>query len=154
MKATLPDDKCHVMQNNHTVARILIDVDPDARRYLLEDGTTLVESQRALYGLPEAGRLWDAFPTNVLKKAGYVHMPNEPSVWMRVHGVGDQRQVSILVIVVDDVLHIYNKKAARDHLYAVMRDEGILSVTVKPLLDDNPITLRCGDSKQVEEVKV
>jgi hypothetical protein len=154
MKATLPDGERHVMQINHTVARILIDVDPDARRYLHEDGTILVELQRALYGLPEAGRLWHAFLTNVFKKAGYVHMPNEPSVWKRVHGEGDQREVSFLVIVVDDVLHIYNEKAARDHLYEVMRDEGILNVTVRPLLDDNPITQRCRVSGQVEEVKV
>ncbi len=42
----------------------------------------------------------------------------------------------------------------RDHLYEVMRDEGILNVNVRPLLDDNPITQRCGVSEQVDEVKV
>ena len=145
VKATLPDGKRHVMRINRTVARILIDVDPDARHYLREDGTILIELQQALYGLPEAGRLWHAFLTNIFKKAGYVHMPNETCVWKRVHGEGNQQQVSFLVIVVDDVLHIYNKKKARDHLYEAMSKDGIPNVTVQSLSDNNPISF-CGIS--------
>ncbi len=81
-------------------------------------------------------------------------MPNETCAWKRVHGEGNQQQLSFLAIVVDDVLHIYNKNAACDHLYEVMRSERIPNVTVQSLSENNPITQCCGVSGQVEEEKV
>jgi hypothetical protein len=133
------------MRINRTVARILVEVDPESRRYVQEDGTILVELLQALYGLPEAGQLWHKFLTNIFEKAGYEHMPNDTCVWKREHGTRDQKQISIVAIVVDDVLHVYNKLAAREHLYKVMRDERIPKVTVQPLSEDTPISF-CGIS--------
>jgi len=145
VKSPLPDGKRHLMRINRTVARILVEVDPEARRYVNEDGTILVELLQALYGLPEAGQLWHKFLTNIFEKAGYEHMPNDTCVWKREHGTRDQKQISIVAIVVDDVLHVYNKLAAREHLYKVMRDERIPNVTVQPLSEDTPISF-CGIS--------
>ena len=133
------------MRINKTVAQILLDVDPAARRYVQSDGTILVELLQALYGLPEAGKLWHTFLCDVLTKAGYKSMPGDTCLWKRVvnsHGV---QHVSIIAIIVDDCLHVYNKMAARDHLYEVLRRERIPRVTVQQLSDSTPISF-CGIS--------
>ena len=143
VKSSLPEGKRHVMRINRTVSRILVDVDPDARRYLQEDGTILVELLQALYGLPEAGQLWHAHLTSIFTKAGYKSMPGDTCVWKRIHGEGNQKQVSFVAIVVDDVLHMYNKLSAREHLHDMLRKENIPNVTVQQLSDATPISF-CG----------
>jgi hypothetical protein len=145
LKATLEEGKRHCMRINKTVAQILLEVDPEARRYVQPDGTILVELLQALYGLPEAGKLWHTFLCNVLTKAGYKSMPGDTCLWKRVVNSNGVQHVSIIAIIVDDCLHVYNKMAARDHLYDALRRERIPRVTVQQLSDSTPISF-CGIS--------
>jgi len=145
LKAPLEEGKRHCMRINKTVAQILLEVDPNARRYVQSDGTILVELLQALYGLPEAGKLWHTFLCNVLTKAGYKSMPGDTCLWKRVVNSRGVQHVSIIAIIVDDCLHVYNKMAARDHLYEVLARERIPRVTVQQLSDSSPISF-CGIS--------
>ena len=46
-------------------------VDPTAKPYLQKDGSILVELQKSLYGLPEAGKLWNQYLSKVISDLGY-----------------------------------------------------------------------------------
>ena len=143
VKATLPEGKRHCMRINKTVAALVVEVDPDAKRYLQADGTLLVELLQALYGLPEAGNLWHAFLCAIFRKAGYTQMPGDSCVWKRVISVNGEKGISLCAIIVDDVLHMFNKISMRDHLYEVLKREKVPSVTVQPLTEKSPVSF-CG----------
>lgn len=145
LKAPLEEGKRHCMRINKTVTQILLEVDQNARRYVQPDGTILVELLQALYGLPEAGKLWHTFLCNVLTKAGYKSMPGDTCLWKRIVNSQGTQHVSIIAIIVDDCLHAYNKLGAREHLYTVMQREHIPRVTVQQLSDSTPISF-CGIS--------
>ncbi len=72
-------------------------------------------------------------------------MPGDTCLWKRIVNVQGVQHVSIIAIVVDDCLHVYNKLAAREHLHDVMRRERIPRVTVQQLSDSTPISF-CGIS--------
>jgi hypothetical protein len=143
VKASLPEGKRHCMRVNKTVAALVVEVDPEAKRYLQPDGTLLVELLQALYGLPEAGNLWHAFLCAIFRKAGYVQMPGDSCVWKRVHNINGEKGISLCAIIVDDVLHMFNKIGMRDHLYDVLKREKVPSVTVQTLTEKTPVSF-CG----------
>ena len=61
LHASLGVNKKHVMKIPKSLAGYLTVVDPLAKPYVQKDGTILVELQKSLYGLPEAGKLWNQY---------------------------------------------------------------------------------------------
>ena len=59
------------MRISATLAMYVCIADPTAKQYLQHDGSVLVELQRALYGLPEAGKLWHEHLTTLFRRIGY-----------------------------------------------------------------------------------
>jgi hypothetical protein len=55
-----------MMRISKRIAKILLQVDPQARPFLQDDGAILVEIRRSLYGLPEAAKLWKNYLTRAL----------------------------------------------------------------------------------------
>ena len=87
------------------------------------DGSIYVQLEKALYGLPEAGRLWHEHLTSILRKIGYEQSEGSPCEWRKL----DTRNREIIaesyvLIFVDEVLHYYNGvgiegKSIRDKLH-------------------------------------
>ena len=80
-------------------ARILVQLRPDYKPYIQEDGTILMELHRALYGLIQAARLWYNRLTAVLNKRGYKANHADPCVWNDGEGTGQ----STVLFHVDDL---------------------------------------------------
>ena len=59
------------MRISATLAMYVGIADPTAKQYLQDDGSLLVELQRALYGLPEAEKLWHEHLTTLFRRIGY-----------------------------------------------------------------------------------
>ena len=68
--------------------RILLQVRPDYTSYVQDDGTLLMELDRALYGLIQSARLWYDRLTEVLSKGGYKVNQVDPCVWNHGTGIG------------------------------------------------------------------
>jgi hypothetical protein len=103
------------------IASLLVDVDPTHSAYLQEDGTILVNVVGALYGLPEAGKLWATTLQKTLLKIGYRQCFDDPCLYQRE----ERGAVSTLCVHVDDVLHTYttNAKHLRNDLVQKLESE-------------------------------
>ena len=143
VNASLPDGKRHVMRISKLIADILCKVDPSAGAFRQANGTLLVELLKALYGLPEAGKLWHKFLCEVLRRGGYEPMPGDTCLWKRVVKSGTRTDIGIIAVIVDDCLFAYSKASIRDELYAVFTASGIPNLTVQALGVGSPISF-CG----------
>ncbi len=66
------------------LAKYFVRADNSAKEFLQADGSLLVQLEKALYGLPEAGKLWHELLRDNLRSAGYTHKPNGTTVWRRI----------------------------------------------------------------------
>ena len=79
LHASLPKGKKHVMRINPLIATYVCMADPEAKKFLQSDGSLLVQLERALYGLPESGKLWNEL-LEKLKSIGYVQMDGDSCI--------------------------------------------------------------------------
>ena len=104
---------------------------PSAKNFLQTDGSLLVQLEKALYGLPEAGKLRHELLKDNLTACGYKHRPNDTTTWKRVERKdGKTAAVSIILVFVDDFMHIWkiytgSDRIIRDKLHADLRTKGI-----------------------------
>ena len=147
LHANLRSGQKHVMRISSTLAKYTCIADPTAKKYLQEDGTLLVELQRALYGLPEAGKLWHEHLSTLLRRIGYEQKEGDTCQWkyeQRSQVTGKLISVSYLLIYVDDILHIYageqNGKVVRDRLHIALVKAGLPQLTSHRLTVDNSIS--------------
>jgi hypothetical protein len=68
----LPKGKKHLMRIKPSIAKYFIIPDPSQK-----DGSLLVQLEKALYGLPEVGKLWHKLLRDNLTACGYKHRPND-----------------------------------------------------------------------------
>ena len=78
--------------------RILCQIRPDYAQFVQDDGTMLLELERALYGLVQSARLWYNRLVAVLAREGYVVNPMDPCVWNKD---SDDKQCTVLFHVDD-----------------------------------------------------
>ena len=71
INAPLKKGQKHIMRINKIIAKYVCIADPEARKYLQSDGSLLVQLEKALYGLPESGKVWNEFFIGMRKKIGY-----------------------------------------------------------------------------------
>ena len=105
-----------------------------------------VQLEKALYGLPEAGRLWHEHLTSILRKIGYEQSEGSPCEWRKL----DTRNREIIaesyvLIFVDDILHFYNGvgiegKSIRDKLHEDLSKNGLPPLKSHELSAKNSIT--------------
>ena len=70
--------KKHLMRIKPSIAKYFVIADPSAKNFLQKDGSLLVQPEKALYGLPEAGnKLWHELLRDNLTTCGYKHRPND-----------------------------------------------------------------------------
>jgi histone deacetylase 1/2 len=123
------------------IARLLQEVDPDAKKHVQEDGSILVEIRRSLYGLPEAAQLWYDYLSKALLDGGYKKCPNEPCLFKRTIKNNNGRiKISIVSIYVDDCLHICNDPSIERELYASLRNANLKDLKIADLSSGNDIS--------------
>jgi len=145
LNTPLPKGKKHMMRIKPSIAKYFVIADPSAREYLQQDGSLLVELLKALYGLPEAGKLWHELLKDKLAECGYTHKPNDTTVWKRIERRdGKVIAVSIILVFVDDFMHVWKTYAGsdriRDRLHAELSKKGLPPLKCNRLTESNPIS--------------
>jgi hypothetical protein len=101
LNATL--EETQVMRLDQTLTEEAVKVDPKLQEFVQPDGTMLVELLKALYGLPEAAKLWYLHLRKALLEMGYKCSSSDPCLF---HLEKDGEK-STLCLYVDDMLHTY-----------------------------------------------
>jgi hypothetical protein len=146
LNAPIPAGKRHCMKISKLISKYVCDVDERARSYLQPDGTLLVELQRALYGLPESGKLWHEHICGLLRRIGYEQKPGDTCQWRYVEtnrATGSIVGVSFLLLYVDDFLHVYGGaqgEKIRDRLHDKLCKCGLPQLVVHKLTPQTPIS--------------
>ena len=145
LNTPLPKGKKHLMRIKPSIAKYFVIADPSAKKFLQKDGSLLVQLEKALYGLPEAGKLWHELLRDNLTACGYKHRPNDTTTWKRVERKdGKTAAVSIILVFVDDFMHIWKTYAGsdriRDKLHADLRTKGLPPLKCSRLAENNSIS--------------
>eukprot|EP01033_Poteriospumella_lacustris_P012998 gene12998-9295_t len=108
-----------VMRIPKQLSSFLSDIDPSYDRFRQPDGTILVNLVGALYGLPEAGKLWYNRLTSTIRNLGYERSTDDECLWT----LKDGDEVSTLCLHVDDVFHTFRGTRLRAKLVAALKEE-------------------------------
>ena len=145
LNTPLPKGKKHVMRIKPSIAKYFVIADPSAKRYLQPDGSLLVQLEKALYGLPESGKLWHELLKDKLQASGYKHKPNDTTVWKRFEQRdGKNVSISIVLVFVDDFMHVWKGpnggNATRDRLHNELGKRGLPPLKCSRLTEANAIS--------------
>jgi hypothetical protein len=99
------------------VAKRVIKHRPQAAKYLLHDGSLIVELLKAMYGCVESALLLFEKVAKVLQNAGFKANPYDPCVFNKGTGEG---QVTI-VLYVDDIMVTARDRAGVDEVIEAMK---------------------------------
>ena len=92
------------MRINSDLASIIVDIDPEYRKFLASDGHMTVRLKKALYGLKTSGKLWYAELHQALVNVGYTRSAIDKCLYYRHNGA----KVTYALVYVDDILLIGN----------------------------------------------
>jgi len=101
LNATL--DEKQVMRLDKILTEEAVNADPSLKQFVQPDGTMLVELLKALYGLPEAAKLWYIHLRKALIEIGYKCSTSDPCLFHREK----DGEKSSLCLYVDDMLHTF-----------------------------------------------
>ena len=144
INAPLKKGQKHVMRVNKIIAKYVCIADPEARKFIQSDGSLLVQLEKALYGLPESGKVWHEFFIGILKKIGYEQLKGDTCCWRRIEFRNNiPISYSFLLIYVDDILHIFggeeNGKKIHKRFHSSLQKEGLPELKTNILLKDEPV---------------
>ena len=108
-----------LMRLSKTVAETLIKADKTVKNCLLHDGTMIVELQKGLYGLKEAGRLWYDLISSTLIKYKFIRSDTDKCLF--IYGDGDI--YCIIALYVDDMLICCTSNTFVDDLRAKLKKD-------------------------------
>ena len=97
---------------------LVLKVYPQWTQYVRDDGTIHFRVEKALYGLPEAARLWYLHLTKLLKQWGLTQSTTDKAMFHRRQG----RSLLIVLIHVDDMLVACNDETLRGDLQTYLGD--------------------------------
>ena len=146
LNTPLPKGKKHLMRIKPLIAKYFVRADNSAKEFLQKDGSLLVQLEKALYGLPEAGKLWHELLVDNLKSSGYKHKPNDTPVWIRIerNRAGKCLSLSIILVFVDDFLHAWRMSSGsdsvRDRLHVELGKRGLPPLKCSRLTEDNSVS--------------
>jgi len=123
VKADMPknekDMKRVIMHLKKIDADMLIQVNPTYKKFQRDDGSMLVELDKALYGCIQSARLWYNMLKEKLENDGFVMNPGDWCVFNK--GVGD-KQITIMFHV-DDLMMTARLEADLDKLEIMLKRE-------------------------------
>jgi hypothetical protein len=137
LHASLKDGKQHVMRIKANLAPFVVKLSPTWKEFVQRDGSMIVLLNKSLYGLPEAGQLWQEYLGSVLHSLGYKRCPHEPCIYRKL---GSNSKSSTVSIHVDDVLHTYNCESLRSDLYKGLDRHNLKGVKISKLSLGHDIT--------------
>ena len=147
LHALIPSGRKHCMRISKLIAKYVLQVDPGAEPYLQPDGSLLVELQRALYGLPESGKLWHECICEKLRSIGYKQKDGDSCQWSYIERNSVTHKIismSFILIYVDDILHIYGGQQGgekvRARLHEKLHKAGLPKLTCHKLTPENPVS--------------
>ena len=130
LEAYMPKDnavKVH-MRLKKQEADFVVQLDPSYEQYLQDDGSLIVELDKAIYGLIESALLWYKHLCDGLSALDYSHNPYDRCVFNRVEADNTQ---STLVVHVDDGMLTANSEDKLTEILSELRDQFKLDITVK-----------------------
>jgi len=117
LNTRLPEDERIPMRLGPEEVDVLLQLKPEWTEYRNDDGSMIVLIYGGLYGLPQAAMLWNGVLTDALTDMGYVPTPEDPCVLVKFDPKGRR---SIVIIYVDDLLHLYEKRRFQRELLAML----------------------------------
>ncbi|QRV80986.1 integrase core domain protein [Ceratobasidium sp. AG-Ba] len=91
-----------------TIASLANHLDWDLRQldipYFEDDTNKVLRLKRSLYGLKQAGRMWNKLFDSKLKQLGYLPCKTDACVYRRIIDIDNEQFISILAIHVDDIM--------------------------------------------------
>ena len=133
-----PDAPTILMRLNKIEAQFLVKKRPDYAKFLLPDGTMIVELDKALYGLIESARLWFKSMSDTLKKDGFISNAYDICVFNKIV---DGKQITV-VLYVDDLFLTSCQEKAIDDLIQLLTDKyRMLTVRPGPIVNYLGMTL-------------
>ena len=120
LNAFLVDGDIIFMILSKQLTTILVKLHPELKRYVDPfTGTMLVQILKALYGLVQSAALWYDALSTFLKNLGFVANPLDECVLMHTTDAG----VLIIILYVDDILLLADKKVMVDWLLGELEEE-------------------------------
>jgi hypothetical protein len=86
---------------------VLLQIKPEWREYVRDDGTMIVMLRGGLYGLPQSAKLWFNEVSGRIKDFGYTALQSDPCVFVKFDKTGRR---SIVALYVDDFAHWFEKE--------------------------------------------
>ena len=138
LNTLLPKGKKHMIRIKRSFAKHFV--------IAQTDGLLLVQPEKVLYGLPEAGKLRHELLKDNLTACGYKHRPNDTTTWKRVERKdGKTAAVSIILVFVDDFMHIWKTYTGsdriRDKLHVDLRTKDLSPLKCSHLAENNSISI-------------
>ncbi len=120
----------HIMRLNQKISNTVTKIDKTLKQYLQNDNTMIVQLEKQLYGLPEAGHQWYHLLCNKLKQLGFISCIHEPTLFKR----GDD----IITVHVDDLLITYSNDELLSEIMNYFQNQNI-SLTMRKLQPGKPL---------------
>ena len=114
------------MKIDPTLASIFIAIDSSYERFLLPDGSIIVELLKALYGCVESAKLWYDLLSSTLLADGFIVNPLDPCIFNKIV---DGLQITV-VVYVDDIFISSLNKSAIDSLEFLLREK-FIDITIR-----------------------
>ena len=108
------------MRLDKVMTGILVKIDPKFKEFMAEDGSSVVQLDKALYGCVEAAHLWYLMLLEKLEAYGFVANPAEPCVFNKRNAAGLQLS---LTLHVDDLLTTCRSETEIDLFFAYLRTQ-------------------------------
>jgi hypothetical protein len=158
LNTRLPENQQIPMRLGADEAAVLVALKPAWKKYLNSDGSMYVMITGGLYGLPQAALLWHEHLKATLLSIGYAPSDADPSTFIKLRG----GRRSILVIHVDDILHVTDMPGAQQLLLKTLEtkygpptvqsgDSGIY-IGLEYAFDREARSVRITMKKQVDKV--
>ena len=115
----------------------VLEMRPDLKVGLLNNGTLLVSIQRAIYGLEESAKLFNEMLSEKIRSIGYKSTPEDPCNFVKEDERGGKSEINASGIHVDDILSYFpNEENAKEFEDMLLKEFGIVS---KHDIKDGPI---------------
>jgi hypothetical protein len=101
------------------VAQVLVEIDPTYKPYVRPDGTLAVLLKKAIYGLPESGKVWYNKLSFFLKEQGFVMCTTDQCLFVKRNGP----KFVIIGTHVDDVIIIGNDEEGKNQIKAAFKSK-------------------------------
>ena len=130
LNALATSGKKHVMRLSKSISNTVIKIDNTLKQYLQGDNTILVQLEKQLYGLPEAGQEWYQLLSAKLHQLGFINCTHEPTLYKRYD--------DIITIHVDDLLITYKDDKLIAEIMHYFQSQNI-NLTMKKLQPGKPL---------------